>query len=107
MSTIGRHLYQFTQVCGNYAGRVGNGVRSRPDSTNKYNIEPPELSNVSSLRQRIAILILPPSCFDNFVLAAIFLNSIFLVCVDYRFVDDKYQLSTDLQLGTMLSRSVS
>lgn len=36
--------------------------------------------------------------FDTFILAAILLNSITLACVDYRFVDDNYEPSSELSL---------
>ena len=35
---------------------------------------------------------------DTFILAAIFLNSIAIACVDYRYIDDNYQPSAELSV---------
>ena len=50
------------------------------------------------IRKCIIKFVSPSSYFDAFILAAIFLNSMVLACVDYRFIDENYQPSADLSL---------
>ena len=52
----------------------------------------------SSVRKRIIKIVSPASHFDNFILIAIFLNSIAIASVDYRFIDENYQPRTDLSV---------
>eukprot|EP00956_Cyclotella_meneghiniana_P014017 scaffold20755_cov23-Cyclotella_meneghiniana.AAC.1 len=52
-------------------------------------------ANESSWRAKLISFVSPSSIFDNFILAAIVLNSITIACVDYEHVDIKYQPSTD------------
>ena len=52
-------------------------------------------ANESSWRAKLISFVSPSSIFDNFILAAIVLNSITLACVDYEHVDSQYQPSTD------------
>ncbi|KAL7543245.1 hypothetical protein ACHAXR_012558 [Thalassiosira sp. AJA248-18] len=52
----------------------------------------------SPFRKRIIKLVSPSSYFDTFILAAIFLNTIAIACVDYRYIDENYQPSAELSV---------
>ena len=50
----------------------------------------------SAFRQRIIRFVSPSSSFDSFILAMIGLNSVLMACVDYRYVDEQYNPSSEL-----------
>eukprot|EP00804_Cyclotella_cryptica_P023302 CCRYP_000468-RC/>CCRYP_000468-RC protein AED:0.16 eAED:0.16 QI:0/0.71/0.37/1/0.85/0.75/8/25/1511 len=51
-----------------------------------------------SRREVLVNFVSPSSPFDNFILLAIFINSIAIACVDYQHIDEHYQPSTVLSL---------
>lgn len=53
-------------------------------------------------RETLAKFVSQSSSFDNYILAAIFLNSIAIASVDYRYIDDNYQPSADLSVRNNL-----
>ena len=56
-------------------------------------------NNNLPIRKRIIKFASPSSSyFDAFILAAIFLNSISIACIDYRSIDENYQPNADLSL---------
>lgn len=79
-----------TSLSSSHTGRFSGSWFS--EGVDKQNMAP---ANKSSWRSKLINFVSPSSPFDNFIVAAILLNSITLACVDYEHVDNNYQPSTD------------